>query len=97
LNALRNEIAHNRDPRARKAKVERLRQACLIQIKPEIAAEHKNDGDKEIVTLGCALCSGFLGLLEDQLWSARDIINQVDEEVYPDAERMPARPPEDNS
>jgi hypothetical protein len=97
LNALRNEIAHNRDPRPRKAKLNRLRQACLKQIKSEFSAKHRDDDDREIVTLGCALCSGFLGLLEDQLWSARDIVNQVDEEVYPDAERMPSRPPEDDS
>jgi hypothetical protein len=96
LNELRNEVAHKREAKARKAKMDQLRKACLKQIKPEKAAEHRNDSDREIVIMSCALCSGFLDLLVNQLWGMRDCLNQVDKQLFPDQGGIPVRIPEEN-
>jgi hypothetical protein len=96
LNELRNEVAHKREAKTRKAKMDQLRQTCLKQIKPERAAEHKNDTDREIVIMSCALCGGYLAMLADQLWGMRDYLNQVDEQLFPGEGGVPLRPPEES-
>jgi hypothetical protein len=93
VNALRNEVAHGSDRKLRQARVDQLRQACLNQLKPDVAAEYRNADDREIAIMGCALCSGYLGLLEDQLWGMRNGLNQVDEQLFPGEGGIPVRPP----
>src|SRR5260370_8244764 len=96
LNELRNEVAHKREAKGRKAKMDQLRQACLKQLKADRAAGHKNDSDREMVIMSCALCSGFLDMLVDQLWGMRDCLNRVDEQLFPGEEGVPLPPPDES-
>jgi hypothetical protein len=96
VNDLRNEVAHGHSLERRQARVEQLRRAVLKHLKPDMVEEYRIADDREIAIMGCALCSGFLGLLEDQLWGMRDCLNQVDEQLFPGEGGIPTRPPEDD-
>jgi hypothetical protein len=93
VNDLRNEVAHGNNWERRHARVEQLRRAVLKHLKPEMVEEYRIADEREIAIMGCALCSGFLGLLEDQLWGMRRYLNQIDEQLFPGEGGIPVRPP----
>jgi hypothetical protein len=57
----------------------------MKQLSPHGLKKHEDDTDKGIVILGSALCSGYLGFLEDSLIGMHNCLRQIDEQLYPDA------------
>jgi hypothetical protein len=91
LNLLRNGIAHNIDAAERRKRLDGLRRACMNQLSAHGLKKHEDDTDKGIVILGSALCSGYLGLLEEELIGMHSCLRQIDEQLHPDAEHVPVK------
>jgi hypothetical protein len=91
LNQLRNGIAHNTVANEIQERIDRLRKACMKQVSPLGLKKHEGDSDKGIVILGSALCSGYLGLLQEELVNMHHCLRQLDEQLNPDAERPPPK------
>jgi len=60
----------------------------MEQLSPHGFKKHENDSDRGVVILSSALCSGYLELLEEELVNMHHFLNQIDEQLCPDKERM---------
>lgn len=74
---LRNEVAHNLEPKKREARMAKLRKLYLSETSPEHADTHKNAEDGEIVIYASSLCTGFLGEFEKDIRSLRGMIDKI--------------------
>jgi hypothetical protein len=63
LNQLRNQVAHEQDPKEVEAKMKYLREVFLKTLSPEQAREMEKRPDKEIVEEASYQCSGLFGML----------------------------------
>ncbi|WP_271532223.1 hypothetical protein [Bradyrhizobium sp. CCBAU 25338] len=74
---LRNEIAHNLEPKKRESRIAKVRKLYLSEASPEHAKEHKDAEDGEIVIYASSLCTGFLGEFEKDIGSLRGMIDKI--------------------
>lgn len=74
---LRNEIAHNLEPKKRESRMAKVRKLYLSETLPECANEHRDAEDGEIVIYASSLCTGFLGEFEKDIGSLRSMIDKI--------------------
>ena len=80
---LRNEVAHNLEPKKRQARMDKVRKLYLSEVSPEHAGEHKDAADEEIVIYASSLCTGFLGKFEEDIGSLRGMIDEIADRNVP--------------
>lgn len=76
ISELRNEIAHNLDGKKREARLAAVRKLYLSEA-PDFAEAHKDYPDHIIVLLACSMCTGFLGVFEEDITALRNHINAL--------------------
>jgi hypothetical protein len=74
---LRNEVAHNLEPKKRDPRMEKVRKLFLSEVMPETAKVHKDKPDDVIVILAAGFCTGFLGEYEKDLAQLRTWIDSA--------------------
>lgn len=74
---LRNEVAHNLEPKKREPRMEKVRRLFYSEVSPEIAETHKDAPDEMIVMVAAGLCTGFLGAHEEDLAGLREMIDGI--------------------
>ena len=72
---LRNEVAHNLEPKKREPRMEKVRK--LYYSEAEIAEAHQNEPDEMIVLQAASLCTGFLAAFEEDLAGRRATIDNI--------------------
>ncbi|UPJ72794.1 hypothetical protein [Bradyrhizobium sp. 187] len=74
---LRNEVAHNLEPKKRASRMDKVRKLFCSEAPEEVAETHKDDPDEMIVILASSLCTGFLGSHEKDLAGLRKAIDRI--------------------
>jgi hypothetical protein len=82
---LRNEVAHNLEPKKRQPRMDRVRKLYYSEVTTEIAELHKDAPDEAIVMMAASLCTGFLGEHERDIAGLRRSIDRM-------ADRLPRNP-----
>jgi hypothetical protein len=73
---LRNEVAHNLEPKKREPRIEKVRRLFYSEVSAEIAEAHRGAPDEMIVMVAASLCTGFLGAHENDLAGLRKMIDK---------------------
>ncbi|MEY9604818.1 hypothetical protein ABIF74_009510 [Bradyrhizobium japonicum] len=74
---LRNEVAHNLEPKKRQPRMDKVRKLFYSEAPEEAAEAHKDDPDEMIVMMASSLCTGFLGAHERDLAERRKTIDRI--------------------
>lgn len=74
---LRNEVAHNLEPKKRERRMDKVRRLYYSEVSAEIAEDHKDAPDEMIVMTAAGLCTGFLGAHEKDLAKLRSSIDRM--------------------
>ncbi len=74
---LRNEVAHNLEPKKREPRMEKVRRLYYSEVPADIAESHKDVPDEMIVMMAAGLCTGFLGSHEKDLAGLRKMIDGI--------------------
>jgi hypothetical protein len=74
---LRNEVAHNLDPKKRQPRLDNVRRLYLLEVSEGIAKAHKDEPDEMIFMVASSLCTGFLGSHESELAGLRKMIDEI--------------------
>jgi hypothetical protein len=82
VNETRNAIAHSLPGDRREKKMAQLRRMYFAEMEPDFAEVRENYPDHVIAVMACALCTGFLGTLEDDTKSLRNIINEMHAAIH---------------
>jgi hypothetical protein len=77
VNSLRNEIAHKPESEKRGELIRELHRQVRIGRTPSSVEKREQDSERDTVVLACALCSGFLGCIEEDLCNLRGEIEQL--------------------
>jgi hypothetical protein len=80
---LRNEVAHNLEPKRREPRMNKVRTLFYSEVSAEIAKAHRNAPDEMIVMLAAGLCTGFLGSHERDLTGLRKQIDGIADASLP--------------
>lgn len=100
VNEVRNEVAHNLAGDKRNKKLKQLRRLFLSEATVEMRTDLEmkfgkleNLQDEFVVTLSCALCTGFLSKYEDDIIALRRMIDGLDIILNPDQARVDRKTP----
>jgi hypothetical protein len=74
---LRNEVAHNLEPKKREPRMDKVRRLFYSEVSAEIAEAYKDAPDEMIVMVATGLCTGFLGAHEQDLAGLRKMIDGI--------------------
>jgi hypothetical protein len=74
---LRNEVAHNLEPKKREPRMNKVRTLFFSEVSAEIAEAYKNAPDEMIVMTAAGLCTGFLGSHERDITGLRKMVDGI--------------------
>jgi hypothetical protein len=80
---LRNEVAHNLEPKKRQPRMDKLRRLYFSEVPEDVAKAHKDEPDEMIVMVASSLCTGFLGSHERDLAGLRKMIDEIADATVP--------------
>jgi hypothetical protein len=80
---LRNEVAHNLEPKKRQPRMDKLRRLYFSEVPEDVAKAHKDKPDEMIVMVASSLCTGFLGSHERDLAGLRKMIDEIADATVP--------------
>lgn len=80
---LRNEVAHNLEPKKRDTRMAKVRSVYYSEISPQMAEKQKGETDDMIVMMAASLCTGFLAAYEGDIRFLRRAIDRIADSNVP--------------